>query len=137
MRSTSELPAWGDEWILSRRPPRPAVDPSRAHAAFVEPERTREGAVEDVLTVLLVNRECPFRCLMCDLWKYTTTERVAAGVVARQVEEALRQFLPSPPRGRGGQECPPRQALQRRQLLRRAGRAAGRRAAHRRAGRRH
>lgn len=90
MRSTSELPLWDDAWVVGRRGLREAADASRAHAAFVEPERTREGEVEDVLTLLLVNRECPFKCVMCDLWKYTTTERVADGAIARQVEEALR-----------------------------------------------
>jgi radical SAM enzyme (TIGR01210 family) len=94
MRSTSELPAWDDDWVLSRRPPRAEPDPARPHGVLVEKERTRQGAVEDVATVFLVNRECPFRCLMCDLWKYTTTYRVPAGAVASQVEQALGQLPP-------------------------------------------
>jgi radical SAM enzyme (TIGR01210 family) len=89
MRSTSELPVWDDQWVLARRPPRHAVDPHVPHAFFVEPERTRYGTVEDVATILLTNRECPFRCLMCDLWKNTTTTRVPAGAVPGQIELAL------------------------------------------------
>jgi len=50
--------------------------------------------VEDVLTIFITNRECPFRCLMCDLWKNTTERRVPNGSIARQVEWALSQHDP-------------------------------------------
>jgi radical SAM enzyme (TIGR01210 family) len=76
-------------WILAQRPPKEYVDPRRPHGFFVELERTRDGAVEEVATLFLANRECPFRCLMCDLWKYTTDRRVPDGAVAAQVEWAL------------------------------------------------
>jgi radical SAM enzyme (TIGR01210 family) len=88
----NELPVWDDAWILARRPPRPAHNPWKPHGVLVEKERTRWGAVEDVATVFLTNRECPFRCLMCDLWKYTTRERAPDGAVAAQVEQALREL---------------------------------------------
>jgi radical SAM enzyme (TIGR01210 family) len=39
--------------------------------------------------VFLVNRECPWRCLMCDLWKDTLEGRAAEGSVAAQVDRAL------------------------------------------------
>jgi len=93
--NTSNLPVWDDAWILARRPPRNPTDPYRPHASFVEPERTRHGAIEDVLTVLLTNRECPFRCLMCDLWKNTTDYRVADGAIAGQLEYALSRLPPA------------------------------------------
>jgi radical SAM enzyme (TIGR01210 family) len=89
MHSTSELPVWDDSWVLARRPERPAVDPWRAHGVLVEPERTRHGRVEDVATVFLANRECPFRCLMCDLWKFTTPKRTPPGAVPSQLEREL------------------------------------------------
>ncbi len=75
-----------DRWILSHRGQRNAVDPSRPYATLVEPERTAAGEIEDVATVFITNRECPFRCLMCDLWKDTTETRTPDGAVARQVE---------------------------------------------------
>jgi radical SAM enzyme (TIGR01210 family) len=96
MRSTSELPLWDDRWVLSHRPARPAVDPWRPHDAFVEPERTRHGLVEDVATVFLTNRECPFRCVMCDLWKYTTEQRVPKGSIPSQIDAALSGLPPVP-----------------------------------------
>lgn len=85
----STLPLIDDAWVLARRPPRNPTDAYRPHASFVEPERTRHGIVEDVLTVLLTNRECPFRCLMCDLWKNTTQKRVPIGAIPAQIEIAL------------------------------------------------
>jgi hypothetical protein len=45
--------------------------------------------VEDVLTILLTNRECPFRCLMCDLWKNTTDDPVPPGAIPAQIDQAL------------------------------------------------
>ena len=94
MHSTSELPLWDDAWVLARRPPRHPTDPHRPHAFFVEPERTRHGTIDNVATILLTNRECPFRCLMCDLWKNTTTTRVPSGAVAGQIEQALAALPP-------------------------------------------
>jgi radical SAM enzyme (TIGR01210 family) len=92
MLSTNEPPTYDDARILALRGPRPPVDPWRPHAFFVEPEHTAEGVVEDVATVFLTNRECPFRCLMCDLWKYTTEQRVPDGAIPAQIALALSQL---------------------------------------------
>jgi radical SAM enzyme (TIGR01210 family) len=78
-----------DRWILAQRPPKPAADPLKPQAFFVEPERTASGTVDDVATLFLTNRECPFRCLMCDLWKQTTDRRVPDGAIPAQIEYAL------------------------------------------------
>ncbi|MBY0228910.1 MAG: hypothetical protein K2W96_06510 [Gemmataceae bacterium] len=87
------LPLVDDAWVVAQRPAHvPPSDLRRPHAAFAEPERTRAGTVEDVATLLLVNRECPFRCVMCDLWKFTVAERVPDGAVAAQVEAGLAAF---------------------------------------------
>ncbi len=83
-----------DAWILSRRGPRNAVDPRRPYAFLVEPEHTAGGRVEDVGTIFITNRECPFRCLMCDLWKNTTINRVPAGSVAEQISFAILNMPP-------------------------------------------
>lgn len=50
--------------------------------------------IEDVITVFLTNKECPFRCLMCDLWKNTLDHSVSAGSIPAQIEYALER-LPS------------------------------------------
>jgi radical SAM enzyme (TIGR01210 family) len=64
----------------------------------VEEERQADGSLVAGVTVLVVNRECPWRCLMCDLWKQTTTRPVAPGDVPAQIEFAMGS-LPSSARG--------------------------------------
>jgi hypothetical protein len=76
-------------WILARRGSRAAVDPSRAAGALVETERSETGEAARVATILLANRECPWRCLMCDLWTHTLEDSVAPGAIPAQIERAL------------------------------------------------
>jgi radical SAM enzyme (TIGR01210 family) len=86
--------AEADRWILAARPPKNVVDPWRPYHYLVEPEFTRKGHVEDVGTIFLTNRECPFRCLMCDLWKNTTDETVPEGAILAQIDWALERMPP-------------------------------------------
>lgn len=83
-----------NQWILSRRGPKNNVDPQRPYAFIIEKERTVDGKTEDIATIFLTNKECPFRCLMCDLWKNTTDEMVPIGAIPKQIEYAL-ENLPS------------------------------------------
>jgi archaeosine synthase beta-subunit len=86
------LPYYTDEWILARRPPRNGLAPDRPYAWLVEPEAAGDGRVVDVATVFLTNRECPYRCLMCDLWKNTLEVSVAPGQIPTQIQWALAQL---------------------------------------------
>jgi archaeosine synthase beta-subunit len=96
MLSTNEpFGRWDDARILSMRPAKNVVDPAKPYAFLVEPERTRAGSVEDTAVIFLTNRECPFRCLMCDLWKNTTDQRVPDGAIAGQIEYALARLPPA------------------------------------------
>jgi len=90
IRPTTET----NSWIVAQRPAKNPVDPWRPYAFLVEPEMTRSGQVEDVATVFLTNKECPFHCLMCDLWKNTTDGRVPDGAVAAQLDYALARLPP-------------------------------------------
>jgi radical SAM enzyme (TIGR01210 family) len=83
------LPRIADREIVAARGPRSALDPARPYAYFVEREYARSGAIEDVAVVFLTNKECPFRCVFCDLWQNTLPDRIAEGLVAAQVEWAL------------------------------------------------
>ncbi len=78
-----------DVWILARRPARETRDPYLPYQYFVEEECANSGAVEPVATIFLTNRECPFRCLMCDLWRNTLSETVPLGAIPAQVDHAL------------------------------------------------
>jgi radical SAM enzyme (TIGR01210 family) len=70
------------------------VDAWRPYAYLVEPEYTHRGHVEEVATIFLTNRECPFRCLMCDLWKNTTDQRIPEGAILAQLDWALSRLPP-------------------------------------------
>jgi radical SAM enzyme (TIGR01210 family) len=79
-------------WILSKRGNKNKVDPFKPYAWMVEKERTPSGTIEDTGIIFLTNRECPWQCLMCDLWKNTTDESVPAGAIAAQIEWALEKM---------------------------------------------
>lgn len=80
-------------WILAQRPPRRSEpETNRAHGIFVETEPLASGAVVPSGVVLLTNKECPLRCLMCDLWKNTSTRTVPVGAIPRQIEQACKTW---------------------------------------------
>ena len=84
-----------DDWILSRRPAREQRDPYLPYEYLLEEECAAGGAVEPVATIFLTNRECPFRCLMCDLWRNTLTETVPVGAIPAQIDHALLELPPA------------------------------------------
>ena len=78
-----------NQWVKSKRGPKNLVDPKRPYAFNIEEERGINGEIEKVITVFLSNRECPFQCLMCDLWKNTTDVSVAPGDIPEQISYAI------------------------------------------------
>jgi len=56
---------------------------------FVEEEPRMGGGSVAILTVLLANRECPWRCVFCDLWKQTLVRSVRRGDITAQLDVAL------------------------------------------------
>ena len=95
IQSLTESAMWDDVSILAARPPKNPVDTRRPYAHLVEPECAASGKIEDVATIFLTNRECPLRCLMCDLWKNTTDERVPVGAIREQIAFALADLPPA------------------------------------------
>jgi hypothetical protein len=90
----SEIPDqnYNDKWIISMRGSKNPVDPHTPYGWLVEKEYTKSGKVEDTGIIFLTNRECPFRCLMCDLWKNTTDFSVESGSVSQQIAWALERM---------------------------------------------
>ena len=78
-----------NRWVVDQRPPRNEVDPYRPYAFLVEDECSADREIVQVATVFLTNRECPWRCVMCDLWKNTLTQSVPKGAIPQQIESAL------------------------------------------------
>ncbi len=82
-------PSAQTDWIRGLRGARNVLDPRRAYASFVEAEPTAAGPAEDVATIFLTNKECPWTCLVCDLWTNTLEESVPPGAIPEQIREAL------------------------------------------------
>jgi len=80
------------KWIVSKRGKKNLVDPQKPYAWLVEKERTALGKIEDIGIIFLTNKECPFHCLMCDLWKNTTDKSVPVGAIPNQIKWALKQM---------------------------------------------
>jgi radical SAM enzyme (TIGR01210 family) len=77
-----------DRFVVERRGPRRLHDPWHHQGLIVEDERDHDGSIARVATVLITGRECPWRCAMCDLWRYTTTTDTPPGAIAAQVAAA-------------------------------------------------
>lgn len=82
------------EWILSLRGQKNKIELRRPYDCMVEKERRPNGQADDTAIVFLSNKECSFKCLMCDLWKNTLDEAVPIGAIPEQIEWALAR-LPS------------------------------------------
>jgi radical SAM enzyme (TIGR01210 family) len=78
-----------DRWVRSLRGEKNPVSTTRPYAYLFETERSPNGVIEEVATIFLSNHQCPFHCLMCDLWKNTTPASVKPGDIPKQIEWAL------------------------------------------------
>ena len=87
-----DTPAARDRFIIDLRGPRPQHDPWRYQDLAVDDEPTETGSVARVGTVFLTGRECPWRCAMCDLWRFTTRDETPAGAIPSQIEAARRTW---------------------------------------------
>jgi radical SAM enzyme (TIGR01210 family) len=82
--------------IRAARSPKAPVDPWQPQGWFLELECSAAGRVEPVLTILLTNRECPWTCVFCDLWKHTLDDDTPRGAIPAQMA-AVRQHVPTWP----------------------------------------
>ena len=95
MSAYPNSPSERTRWITARRGPKNVLDPWRPYAFFWEEETGPSGEQIPTATVLLTNRECPYRCLMCDLWQNTLDTRVPSGAIAAQIRHALDRLPPA------------------------------------------
>lgn len=84
-------PAARDAVVAELRPRRDVRDPWAEPEILVEDEETLSGTIS-TLTVFLVGRECPWRCVMCDLWKQTTDTNTPAGAIPAQIRSACERI---------------------------------------------
>lgn len=59
---------------------------------MLERERMEEGHLADVATIFLTNRECPWKCVMCDLWRNTAP--AVKRSIPTQIAVALQELNP-------------------------------------------
>lgn len=93
--SDTPLPLLTDDQIVGARPARNTLAFDRPWHSLVEPELAADGVIKDVATVFLTNRECAFRCLMCDLWKNTTEQKTPSGAIPQQIRYVLERLPPA------------------------------------------
>jgi radical SAM enzyme (TIGR01210 family) len=84
-----------DAWILAHRGPKAPLDASVAYASMWEEERDVAGSMLPTAAIFLTNKECPFRCLMCDLWVRTLDRPVGPGDIPQQIRNALSTLPPA------------------------------------------
>jgi len=72
------------KWIVSKREKKNTVNPQKPYAWLIEKEHSPFGKIEDVGIIYLTNRESPFHCLMCDLWKNNTDKTMPISAIPKQ-----------------------------------------------------
>jgi len=82
-------------WIEAQRGPKNTLDPHIPYTYLWEEEVGASGEPISTATLFLTNRECPYRCLMCDLWKNTLDSRVPFGAIPAQIAWALERLPPA------------------------------------------
>src|SRR3954447_7034922 len=81
-----------DLFVLDRRRARAMHDPWRYQDVLVEDERAADGRIARTATIFLTGRECPWRCVMCDLWRFTITADTPQGSIPAQVGAACERL---------------------------------------------
>ena len=98
-----------DRFVVERRAgvARAVVDPWAPARLVIEQEPDGGGGRVDVATLFLAGRECPWRCVMCDLWRHTTVADTPVGAVPAQIAAALADWrVAGEPRCPGDRRCP-------------------------------
>jgi len=85
-------PSERTRWIVERRGQKNALDPRVPYAYLWEEECGANGGLVSTATLFLTNKECPYRCLMCDLWQNTLDTRVPVGAIPKQIDFALERL---------------------------------------------
>lgn len=86
------LPSFTNQQIQTARSTKNQISPEIPYAFLNESECTSDGTLTEISTIFLTNRECPFHCLMCDLWKNTLDYTLSPGMIPHQIEYALQRL---------------------------------------------
>lgn len=83
------FPTIHSQMVLAARGPKNPVVPQTTPLVVTESEPDADLQLRSATTVFLLGKECPFRCLMCDLWRNTTDQRTEPGSLVRQLAAVL------------------------------------------------
>ena len=75
--------------VKEYRSPKENMNPWEPDFFLHEKEIQADGRIKPVNTIFLTNRECPFKCVMCDLWRHTLDEPTPKGAIPHQIKYAL------------------------------------------------
>jgi len=89
-------PAALSDWVLAQRSSKKRVSAEKPYGYFLEQEYSASGEIIQSACILLTNAECPWRCLMCDLWKHTSDGPTPAGAIPKQIAFALEHLGTKP-----------------------------------------
>ncbi len=78
--------------VQEYRPEKAELNPFEPYLFLHEEERQADGNIRKVNTIFLTNRECPFKCVMCDLWRNTLDEPTPEDAIPRQIQYALERL---------------------------------------------
>lgn len=78
--------------VVEYRPSKEVIDPNKPYLYLQDEEIQKNGRVQKVNTIFLTNRECPFKCVMCDLWRHTLDKPTPRKAIPRQIEYALERM---------------------------------------------
>jgi len=85
----NRFPTIDSRTVLAARGPKALIHSASTPAVVTELEPAADGPPGPSTTVFLLGKECPFRCLMCDLWRNTTDHRTEPGSLVRQLAAVL------------------------------------------------
>lgn len=83
------FPTIDSRMVLAARGLKNPVVPQPTPLVITESEPDADWQLRSATTVFLLGKECPFRCLMCDLWRHTTDQRTEPGSLVRQLAAVL------------------------------------------------
>jgi archaeosine synthase beta-subunit len=78
--------------VEKHRPPKELLDAEKPYFFLNEEEIQDDGRLHSVNTIFLTNKECPFKCVMCDLWRHTLDEPTPDGAIPKQIKFALERL---------------------------------------------
>lgn len=65
------------------------LNPGIPYSFIHEQEPDAKGELQEVNTIFLTSKRCPYKCVMCDLWINTRAENTPPGAIPQQIDYAV------------------------------------------------